>query len=262
MYHTLWGVALVYLTTTAVTPALAQEETSAPDRPQIRIIGSATRTVRPDYATITLGITSEGATPREAGQRLALLVDSLRRDLQNLGIPRDSIVNPDQSYWGRNRMEKTFANRTVAVPNGPPGVTYQKQDTIYRGHDALRASIHDLSKVGPVIDAAFAHGVVEISELTYRATNTTAARDDVLRAAAKDARAQATAIAEASGARLGRLLSLSTQPDARLDPFSQTLSLRDAVTTRQSVDGGTQITSPALPLAATIYARWELVPAQ
>jgi uncharacterized protein YggE len=158
-------------------------------------------------------------------------------------------------------MEKTMATRYITVPNGPPGATWQKQDTVYRGHDALSLSIHDLTKVGPAIDSAYAHGVIDVTELTFRAINTTAARDEVLRAAAKDARAQATLIAEANGAKLGRLLGVSTEPDARMDPFGQTLSLRDAVMSN-SASSGTRVLAAEIPLGATVYARWELVPAQ
>ena len=260
MRHTSWGLGAACLLLVAAESARGQDQGPESTVPQIRITGIASRSVRPDFATLTIGFTGEGASPREAGQRVALLADSLRRALQSLGIPRDSIATPEQWYWGRNRMEKTFTNRIVTVPNGPPGATWQKQDTVYRGHDALRASIHDLSKVGPAIDSAYAHGVVEITELTYRATNTTLARDEVLRAAAKDARAQAIAITEATGAKLGRLLSLSTQPDARLDPYAQALSMRGASVTTGQPDG-TQVTAPVIPLAATIYARWELLPA-
>jgi hypothetical protein len=259
MSHDKWGFAAACLSLAAVGPLQSQDQEANASQPQIRIVGTASRAVKPDFATITFGFVGEGASPREAGQRVALLADSLRRAFQSLGIPRDSIAAPDQWTWGRNRMEKTYANRIVTVPNGPPGATWQKQDTVYRGHDALRLSVHDLSKVGPAIDSAYAHGVVEVSELTFRATNTTAARDDVLRAAAKDARAQAVAIAEATGAKLGRLLALSTQPDARLDPYAQAIAIRDASVSTGS-SSGTQVTAPVIPLAATIYARWELIP--
>lgn len=259
MRHLAWGLTVVVLQLRAISAALAQVPAPESSNPQIRTVGTATRSVPPDYAVLTLNFTGEGPTPLEAGRRVASLADSLRRVFQRLGIPRDSITSPNRWYWGRNRMEKTFATRYMTVPNGPPGATWQKQDTLYRGNDALTLRVYDLSKVGPAIDSAYAYGVVDVSELTFRATNTTAARDEVLRAAAKDARAQAIAIAEASGVKLGRLLGLSTEPDARLDPFAQAISLRSGAGV-EAGGGGTLVTAPSISLGATVYGRWEVVP--
>ncbi len=259
MRHLSWGLTVVALHLSASSATLAQVPTPESSNPQVRTVGTASRSVPPDYAVLTFNFAGEGPTPLEAGRRVAALADSLRRVFQRLGIPRDSITSPNRWYWGRNRMEKTFATRYLTVPNGPPGATWQKQDTLYRGNDALTLRVHDLSKVGPAIDSAYAYGVVDVGELTFRATNTTAARDDVLRAAAKDARAQASAIAEASGAKLGRLLGLSTEPDARLDPYAQAISLRSAgVDAGEAV--GTRVAAPSISLGATVYGRWEVVP--
>jgi uncharacterized protein YggE len=259
MSHHVWGIGTAWLLLSASSPGLTQQPADIPTSPQIRTAGTASRTVKPDYATVTFEFTGDGATPLEAGQRVAALADSLRRAFQALGIPRDSIRAPSRWYWGRNRMEKTLATRYVTVPNGPPGATWQKQDTVYRGHDALHLSIHDLAKVGPAIDSAYAHGVIDVTDLTFRAIDLTHARDQVLRAAAKDARAQAVLIAQANGTKLGRLLGVSTEPDARMDPYAQTLSLREAVAATGS-SAGTKVFAPEIPLSATVYARWELVP--
>lgn len=261
MRHASWGPTVIALHLLTGSTVMGQVPTPESPNPQIRTVGTASRSVPPDYAILTFNFTGEGATPLEAGQRVAARSDSLRRALQRLGIPKDSITAPSRWYWGRNRMEKTFATRYVTVPNGPPGATWQKQDTLYRGNDALTLRIYDLSKVGPAIDTAYAYGVIDVGELTFRASNTTVARDELLRAAARDARAQAIAIAEASGAKLGRLLGLSTEPDARLDPFSQAISVRSG-----SVDGaaatGTRVAAPSISLGATVYGRWEVVPVQ
>jgi uncharacterized protein YggE len=256
MSHDALAVGAACLIVTLASPAPAQQQMDIPTSPQIRTVGTATRMVRPDYAVVTIEFTAEGPTPAEAGQRVAAVADSLRRAFKALGIPPDSIRMPARWYWGRNRMEKTTATRYVTVPNGPPGATWQRQDTLYRGREALNLRIHDLSKVGPAIDSAYSHGVIDITELTFRAINTTATRDEVLRAAAKDARAQAALIAEASGVRLGRLLGISTEPDARLDPYGQAVSFRDAAA--GAVSMGTKVLAPSITIGATVYARWEL----
>src|SRR5437899_8568676 len=53
------------------------------------------------YTTLfrSLQFTGEGATPAQAGSRLASRADSLRRALATLGIPRDPLVNRSRWYW-------------------------------------------------------------------------------------------------------------------------------------------------------------------
>lgn len=65
-------------------------------------------------------------------------------------------------------------------------------------------------------------------------------------------------IAEASGAKLGRILSLSTQPSHD----NQYEGVEGAsVMLRAGMQGGrrTEIVEPQIPVTVTVYGRWELV---
>src|SRR2546426_484993 len=88
-------------------PARAQARPDRPETPppEVRTSVTVQRTVQPDLATVTVGLAADGVTPAQAGSRLALRVDSLRRALATLGIPRDSVVNRSRWYWWRGRME-------------------------------------------------------------------------------------------------------------------------------------------------------------
>ena len=66
-------------------------------------------------------------------------------------------------------------------------------------------------------------------------------------------------MASASGMRLGRLLTLSTQPEYRYESdvfagMSVTASLTG------SDPGATTIVRPTIPVSITVYGRWEVVP--
>jgi uncharacterized protein YggE len=224
---------------------------------QVRSVGTATRSVAPDLAVVTLEFSAEGASPSEAGRRIAARGDSIRRAIQAIGVPRDSLISGNSWYWGRGRIEKTFANRTITVPNGPPGAVWNKQDTVYKANDVIQARVRDLARLGAIVDTALAYGIIQIPNLTYSATNTTATRLEVLRLATQDAQAQAKAMAEASGGRLGRLLSVSTQDDGRGTMMENLLSVRGSVD-----QTGTQIVRPQVAVSVTVYARWELVSPQ
>src|SRR2546425_11420880 len=87
------------------TAAPAQTRPDRPETPEVRTAATLQRNVQPDLATVTLQFTGDGATPAQAGSRVASRADSLRRALATLGIPRDSLVNRSRWYWWRGRIE-------------------------------------------------------------------------------------------------------------------------------------------------------------
>ena len=135
-----------------------------------------------------------------------------------------------------------------------PGIP--QQDTLYRASDAIQVRVRDLSKVGAVIDSALAHGILQISNLAFSATTTEGVREELLREATLQAKRQATAIAEASGGRLGSAITLGTDPGPQAGWGPEAITL-----TAGSIDGGaTQVIHPSIPVAITVYGRWALLP--
>jgi len=134
------------------------------------------------------------------------------------------------------------------------------QDTAYRAHDAIEVRIRDLSKVGAVLDAVMNRGVTDIAPVQFTATKVIGAQLEALREATVRARGQAQAMAEASGMRLGAVLSLSTQPDYSYEYSS--LQLRGTTMGSMALDGGpvsTVVVQPAISVSVTVYGRWALV---
>jgi len=243
-------------------PVRAQARPDRPETPppEVRTSVTVQRTVQPDLATVTVGLAADGVTPAQAGSRLALRVDSLRRALATLGIPRDSVVNRSRWYWWRGRMEiipepVRYVPRAAPAPDGR--VRDALQDTTYRAHDALEIRIRDLGKVGAVLDTIMGRGIADISEVRFTAGDPAAAQEEALREATVRARRQAEAIAAASNLQLGRALGLSTQGD-----YNDRYRTYDAVSlSGVSVGAGTPtvVVQPAIPLSVTVYGRWELI---
>lgn len=258
------GLSLVTL---GVTRVAAQTTPGEPDTPQVRTAATAQRSVQPDLATVTLEFTAQGATPSEAGARLAARADTLRRALGTLGIPRDSLINRSRWYWWRGRFEVVpgpmrYVQRTKPAPDGRMQDAFQ--DTTYRAHDAIEVRIHDLSKVGAVLDTALGRRITDISDVRFSASDVSAAQEDALREATVRARRQAEAIADAGGQRLGRVLSLSTQGDYgrwSSDIYSlDGISIRDAMAAGGGGSTATVVVHPMVAVSVTVYGRWELVP--
>jgi uncharacterized protein YggE len=238
--------------------AQAGQEDSAPT-PQVRTAATAERSVQADLATVILHFSAEGATPSEAGRKVAAQADTLRRALGTLGIPHDSLVNRSRWYWWRGRIE-AVPQPVRYVQRDTPTRRYSEavQDTIYRAHETIEVRIRDLRKVGAVLDTAMGRGITDISNVQFTATSVTAAQEDALREATTSARRQADAIATASGMALGPVLSLSSQPGSRYD-YSPVMLRGTTAAALSGGEVGTVIVQPSIPIAVTVYGTWQLV---
>src|SRR6266516_4414328 len=242
------------------TSAPAQTRPDRPETPEVRTAATVQRSFQPDLATVTLQFTAEGGTPAQA--------DSLRRALATLGIPRDSLVNRNRWYWWRGRIETIPGPVKIAprsTPGSDPRFNYPVQDTTYRAHDAIEVRMHDLSRVGAVLDTALGRGISDISDVRFTASDVSAAQVEALREATVRARKQAEAIAAAGGLRLGRVLSLTTQADYVGGYGADDFALRGVTLgTAGTVADGTPtvVVQPSVPVSVTVYGRWELIPRQ
>jgi uncharacterized protein len=241
----------------------SQMPTDSSRMPEVRTAGTATRSIQPDLATLSVQFAAVGSTPREAGKHLAARADSLRRALTTLGIPVDSLINRARWYWWRNRVEVIPSSRCVpraTPPRGGPNcdMTY---DTTYRANDAIEVRMHDLRRIGAVLDTVLGRGITDISDIRFSATDVSTAQDQALQEATKRARAQAEIIASASGMQLGRVLSLTTEADysSRWDSGVLLRGLSVASEDGQPAPG-TVVVHPTIPVSVTVYGRWELVP--
>lgn len=251
-------VVLQYFALATLLPAAvrAQALPPAPDTAEIRTAGVGRQSVSPDLATLTITYTAEDSTPLQAGRRLAARTDSLRRALERLGVPRDSVVAAAKWGWWSGRMDLVIKTARLQA-NDPRFGSVQVPDTVYRAKEIVEVRVRDLPKIGPIIDAALAMNMTDISGVTFSRENADSAQHEALRDATRRAREQAELIAVAAGGRLGRVLTLSTEPEpvGRYSDFTQMVLTSGASGTRPSV------TPPPLGVTITVYGRWQFLPA-
>lgn len=245
----------------AASSLRAQRPDSSPVS-QITTSASAERSVVPTLATLSARFSATGRTESDAGARLAARTDSIRRALGTLGIPKDSLPNRSRWWWWPERISTTVSSRCVPVVHKPtePDHCEMRYDTTYVATDEIEIRVHDLTRVGAVIDTLMGRRVVNISGLTFTATDVSAARLEALHEATQRARAQAEAIASAEGLALGRTLSLSTEPPD--DGFrGWNFNGMGVSLAAGAVPGGqaTDVVQPNVTVSASVYGRWELV---
>jgi uncharacterized protein YggE len=177
---------------TALLPATGWGQAKAAAS-SVRATADAVVTVKPDQAKIDIGVvtqapTAEAAASQNAGQSQALL-DKLRAaagskaDIRTISYS----VAPNYQY---------------PRDGGKPTITG------YTATNTVEVTTSDLGGVGKLIDAATQGGANQIQSLRFGLQDEKPARAQALRAAAKEARSNAEAMASSLGLTLGPVISL------------------------------------------------------
>lgn len=154
----------------------------------IQASGSATVTAKPDQATLTIGVITQGATAKEAADANAVQADAMIKAL-------DSMLN------GAGTIQ------TVSYSISARYTTDGRQIVGYTANNTVQVVTTNLSLVGPLIDAGNAAGANQVGGPSFGLQNPEPQRQQALSAAAKQARDHAAAIASGLGVKTGGILS-------------------------------------------------------
>lgn len=174
-------------------PSLAQQPSPPVDptnRRTVSVNGMAIITSTPDEAVISVGVQTEAPSARQALSDNAAKMTKVIDALISARVDRDDIA-------------------TSSVGLNPSYGVDGLQVTGYTAVNQVTATVRDLSTVGSVIDEAVAAGANLASGVTFQLSDQNQGLDQALAAAVADARSKADALAAASGARLGQVVSVT-----------------------------------------------------
>jgi len=222
--------------TVAVAPAAPSFADPTPTRLVVTAQGRAD--VRPDIATISVGVRTEGATAAAAlaqnNTLLAAVLDRLRasgiaeRDLQTSGLA----LGPLFEY-----------NNTTGTRK-PAG---------YEANNGLTVRVRDLAKLGTILDLVVADGANTFNGLTFGLAEPTPAEDAALASAVREARRKADLIATAAGLSVGRIVDIT---EAGYSPPTPRMLARSDVVMEAAVP----IAEGEVSYAASVTITYELAP--
>lgn len=175
----------------ACAPLMAQQP-PAPERSYIQAEGQATVSVKPDQATIEIGVVTQASTAAAAGAQNARQTEATLAEIRKLIQSGDELKTTRYSLTPNYRSPR---------PGDPPAIAG------YTATNIVEVTLNDLAQVGKVIDAGLQAGANNIQRLQFGLKNPQAARAQALRAAAVQARANAEAIAAGLGVRIARVVS-------------------------------------------------------
>ena len=159
---------------------------------QISVSGTGEVYVPADTVTISLGVSYQAADVTGAQQEVNTRIAAVRQAILAQGIPEEDVSTGTISVYS---VSSYAENREKIIG--------------YNASSTLTIRSKQLDTAGSLIDAALAAGANILNDLSFSASDTTAAEEQALRLAVADARRQAEVLADASGLTLDRLMSLN-----------------------------------------------------
>ncbi|MEM9474984.1 MAG: SIMPL domain-containing protein [Pseudomonadota bacterium] len=179
--------ALTVVLTLLAAPAFAQELPRL-----ITVTGEGRALAAPDMATLRLGVTTDGATARDAiAANSRAMTDVLDR-IESAGVADRDVQTQDFSVSPR------WENR----PNEAPRIAG------FVARNQVFVRVRDLDALGPLLDAVTRDGANTFDGLSFGLQDPGPIEDAARRAAVTEAQRKATLYAEAAGVTLGPLQSI------------------------------------------------------
>ena len=192
----------------------------------IEVAGTGSVAIEADRAHVSFAVETRFAAAAAAAAANADAMENVLGTLRSAGLEGLSIAT-----FG-------YSLRPEYVPGGADRTRARVIDG-YTAVNNVRATINDVESVGTLIDLAIQGCANRISAVSFSASSAGAAQSEALTAAVEDARAKATAIANALGKELGDALEVrggSGQPTPNLQ-----MSTMEAARARTPVEAGDQI---------------------
>ncbi len=180
----------------------------------IGVTGRAASARAPDFAAVTVGVETKAQSPAAALDAASKAVAGVVALGRELGVPEADI--------GTSAVVLEAATRAVTRPNG----TVESQPDGYRAANAVTIRLADMGRLGDLLRRALDAGANRIDSIGFGLNDPEKVDAELQVAAARDARARAAELAEAVGAKLGRLCSLSGSGSAVPPPMPMAAQAR------------------------------------
>lgn len=187
------GVAAAPLTT---IPAQTPTPSSLHTDRTIAVTGTGIATLAPDIARFSVGVAEQGANLSDVQGKVAAESDAITTALRSGGIDvQKDVKTANYSI----QVLYDYPKDKAAVLSG------------YRVSNTLAVTVRDISgnRVGNLLDATVRAGANNIGSITFGLADPDAANRTARDEAVKNAKAKADALAQASGAAVGPVITIS-----------------------------------------------------
>jgi uncharacterized protein len=188
--------ALGFMAVLALVPVQAEE---AKNLRVISISGHGEVRVVPDLAVVTVGVTSQAATAREALDANTKSMKALLDTLKKAGIEDRDMATSNFSVSPRI----DYNNSGSSSNNQPPKVVG------YDVNNMVTITVRKIDDLGELLDVAVSTGSNTINGISFSVSKPDDMLTEARKLAVRDARSKAETYAAAGGFKLGNIVSLS-----------------------------------------------------
>jgi uncharacterized protein YggE len=192
----------------ACGPATIVANQLPPQRTMV-VNGAGTVNLTPDVAYINVGVHTEKPTASEAvtanNEQTQQVVDALK----NFGVAEKDIRTTNFSIWPNTQVDPQ---------------TGEKLDTTYVVDNTVYVTVHQLDKLGDLLDATVKAGANSVNSIQFDVADKSSAIKQARDEAVKDAKSQAQELAAAAGVALGDVQTISfydNVPTPYVDAFGK-----------------------------------------
>jgi uncharacterized protein YggE len=209
---------------------------------RVVVSGDALVQARPDTAMISVAVVTQAQSALAAQQENARRSEAMVRALKAAAGAGAEVGTSGYSLQ--------------------PQYTYREnQQPLIRGYEArntVTVTLGDLTKVGPVIDAATAAGANNIDNLSFTLRRDEPARDEALAAATREALRKAQVMAQALGGRVGRILEVQEASAGRPVPIYDVRAMRGGIAS-EAMQAKTPVEIGTLDIRAQVQLVAEII---
>lgn len=211
----------------------------------------------PDLAILRVDVESMADNVQNARTELARGAEELTDALVAYGIDEENITT--ERYRISKRIDRRRMEEAGVRPDDPEAA---EEYTYYRGTHSFSVEIANVDEVGDVIDVAATSGADEIGRVTYTLSEEKQAelREEAMRNALQDARAEAEVIADEIGAEVVEATIVDAS-DAQVSPVRMDagdVALEPAATPSPDAEPPTDIGPGEVTVTAHVDVRYEI----
>ena len=235
-----WGLAGVALgVAVALTlPSLAQTSAPEPGTMERTVTVSGTATIRsePDEATVTLGVRTDALTAEAAMRDNANRMNDVIQAVRRQGVAADDIATAWINLYPR------YDDSGISIVS-------------YTAENQVNVTVRMMDGIGAVIDAAIEAGANLSSGISFGLSDENAGVEGALADAVADARSKAVALAEATDAQLGAVITV-VETGVPTPP----ILYRDyAYAGEAAMAGAPPVEAPTIETEVGVTVTWELI---
>jgi uncharacterized protein len=203
--------------------------------PTISVSATGKASVAPDIATVDVTVERTASTAAAAQSDASGAMTTVINAMKDLDIASADLKT------------SSFSTSEVYDYDVSPAAV-----TGYRSSQTLTVKIRNTEMIEEVIDAGPVNGATSVSSLRYEVDDETEVQQDARVEAMADAKEQAKQIAEAMGARLGRVVSYSESSGGNYPMYYGIAEAADSLSAKSTIEVGTE------DVEITVYVTYSL----